>query len=55
MSLNGHSVAYSSVSLSGSVIAIYGAEKNDGKFTVEEFCMADLPPQTPRSTLTSDR
>lgn len=42
-------------SLSGSVIAIYGAERNDGKFTVEDFCMADLPPQRPRPVLSSDR
>ncbi|XP_075960554.1 DNA polymerase delta subunit 2 [Anarhichas minor] len=41
--------------VTGSVIAIYGAEKNDGKFTVEDFCMADLPPQTPRPALSSDR
>lgn len=42
-------------SFSGSVIAIYGAERNDGKFTVEDFCMADLPLQTPRPALNSDR
>ncbi|XP_016105034.1 DNA polymerase delta subunit 2-like [Sinocyclocheilus grahami] len=41
--------------VTGSVIAIMGAEKNDGKFTVEDFCMADLPPQTPRQPLGSDR
>lgn len=41
--------------VTGSVIAIYGAEKNDGKFTVEDYCTADLPPQTPRPTLDSDR
>ncbi|XP_059192803.1 DNA polymerase delta subunit 2 [Centropristis striata] len=41
--------------VTGSVIAIYGAEKNDGKFTVEDFCMADLPLQTPRPALSSDR
>lgn len=41
--------------LLGSVVAIYGAEKNDGKFTVEDFCMADLPLQTPRPALSSDR
>ncbi|XP_034548518.1 DNA polymerase delta subunit 2 [Notolabrus celidotus] len=41
--------------VTGSVIAIYGAERNDGKFTVEDFCMADLPPQTPRPVLSSDR
>uniref|UniRef100_A0A7N6A319 DNA polymerase delta subunit 2 n=2 Tax=Anabas testudineus TaxID=64144 RepID=A0A7N6A319_ANATE len=34
--------------VTGSVIAIYGAERNDGKFTVEDFCTADLPMQTPR-------
>lgn len=42
-------------SLAGSVIAIYGAERNDGKFTVEDFCMADLPLQTPRPALSSNR
>ncbi|XP_038558392.1 DNA polymerase delta subunit 2 [Micropterus salmoides] len=41
--------------VTGSVIAIYGAERNDGKFTVEEFCMADLPLQTTRPVLSSDR
>uniref|UniRef100_A0A1A7Z0K6 DNA polymerase delta subunit 2 n=1 Tax=Iconisemion striatum TaxID=60296 RepID=A0A1A7Z0K6_9TELE len=41
--------------VTGSVVAIYGAEKNDGKFTVEDFCMADLPPQTPKPSLNSDR
>uniref|UniRef100_A0A671QXG5 DNA polymerase delta subunit 2 n=1 Tax=Sinocyclocheilus anshuiensis TaxID=1608454 RepID=A0A671QXG5_9TELE len=41
--------------VTGSVIDIMGAEKNDGKFTVEDFCMADLPPQTPRQPLSSDR
>lgn len=41
--------------LTGSVIAITGVEKNDGKFTVEDFCLADLPPQTPREPLKSDR
>uniref|UniRef100_A0A667WAN6 DNA polymerase delta subunit 2 n=1 Tax=Myripristis murdjan TaxID=586833 RepID=A0A667WAN6_9TELE len=41
--------------VTGSVIAIYGAEKNDGKFTVEEFCTADLPLQTPRPSLSSDK
>ncbi|KAJ8286167.1 hypothetical protein GJAV_G00035270 [Gymnothorax javanicus] len=39
----------------GSVIAVFGVEKNDGKFTVESFCTADLPPQTPRQPLSSDR
>lgn len=39
----------------GCVVAIYGAETIDGKFTVEDFCTADLPPQTPRPTLNTDR
>lgn len=39
----------------GSVVAILGAEKNDGKFTVEDYCLADLPPQTPREPLNADR
>lgn len=39
----------------GSVIAILGIEQNDGKFTVEDFCVADLPPQTPREPLNTDR
>ncbi|KAM9811166.1 DNA polymerase delta subunit 2 [Neosynchiropus ocellatus] len=41
--------------VTGSVIAIYGAERNDGKFTVEDFCTADLPPQTTRPKLSADR
>ncbi|KAL7827170.1 hypothetical protein SRHO_G00328880 [Serrasalmus rhombeus] len=41
--------------VTGSVIAILGAEKNDGKFTVEDYCLADLPPQTPREPLNADR
>uniref|UniRef100_A0A8D3CHY6 DNA polymerase delta subunit 2 n=1 Tax=Scophthalmus maximus TaxID=52904 RepID=A0A8D3CHY6_SCOMX len=44
-----------SLSLLGSIIAIYGAERNDGKFTVEDFCTADLPLQTARPALSSDR
>lgn len=41
--------------VTGSVIAIYGAERNIGKFTVEDFCTADLPLQTNRPALGSDR
>ncbi|AWP06764.1 putative DNA polymerase delta subunit 2 [Scophthalmus maximus] len=41
--------------VTGSIIAIYGAERNDGKFTVEDFCTADLPLQTARPALSSDR
>lgn len=41
--------------VTGSVIAIYGAENNDGKFTVKDVCTADLPLQTPRPALSSDR
>uniref|UniRef100_A0A3B4VHC5 DNA polymerase delta subunit 2 n=1 Tax=Seriola dumerili TaxID=41447 RepID=A0A3B4VHC5_SERDU len=41
--------------VTGSIVAIYGAERNDGKFTVEDFCTADLPLQTARPALSSDR
>lgn len=41
--------------VTGSVIALYGAEKNDGKFTVDDYCTTDLPPQAPRPILSSDR
>ncbi|XP_062399355.1 DNA polymerase delta subunit 2 [Sardina pilchardus] len=41
--------------VTGSVIAILGAEKNDGKFTVEGFCTADLPAQTLRKVPEADR
>ncbi|KAM3867809.1 DNA polymerase delta subunit 2 [Diretmus argenteus] len=41
--------------VTGSVFAVYGAEKNDGKFTVEDYCTAGLPSQTPRPLLSSDR
>ncbi|XP_037114196.1 DNA polymerase delta subunit 2 [Syngnathus acus] len=41
--------------VTGSVIAVYGAERNDGKFTVEDFCTADLPAQTVRPALNADR
>ncbi|XP_023694246.1 DNA polymerase delta subunit 2 [Paramormyrops kingsleyae] len=41
--------------VTGSVIAVLGAENNDGIFTVEAFSMADLPQQHPRLPLTSDR
>lgn len=41
--------------VTGGVIAIYGAERNEGKFTVEDFCMADLPLQKARPSLSSDR
>ncbi|KAM9392647.1 DNA polymerase delta subunit 2 isoform 1-T2 [Pholidichthys leucotaenia] len=41
--------------VTGSIIAVYGAERTDGKFTVEDFCTANLPLQTPRAALDSDR
>lgn len=41
--------------VTGSVIAIYGTERNDGKFTVEDFCLAGFPSQTPRPALNCDR
>lgn len=39
----------------GCVVAIYGSETIDGKFTVEDFCTADLPAQTLRAALNTDR
>ncbi|TTQ23539.1 DNA polymerase delta subunit 2 [Bagarius yarrelli] len=39
----------------GSVVAVLGAEKHDGKFTVEDYCLADLPPQTSRQPVNADR
>ncbi|XP_041088314.1 DNA polymerase delta subunit 2-like [Polyodon spathula] len=41
--------------VTGSVIAVYGAEKNNGKFMVEEYCTAELPPQPPRRGPHADR
>ncbi|XP_061116266.1 DNA polymerase delta subunit 2 [Conger conger] len=41
--------------VTGTVITVFGAEKNDGKFTVVGFCVADLPPQAPRQPPSSDR
>ncbi|XP_077570813.1 DNA polymerase delta subunit 2 [Stigmatopora nigra] len=41
--------------VTGSVIAVFGAERNDGKFTVEDFCTADLPEQSKRPVLHSDK
>ncbi|XP_061672795.1 DNA polymerase delta subunit 2 [Syngnathoides biaculeatus] len=41
--------------VTGSVIAVYGAERSDGKFTVEDFCTADLPAQAVRPALDADR
>ncbi|XP_008334746.1 DNA polymerase delta subunit 2 [Cynoglossus semilaevis] len=41
--------------ITGSIVAVYGAERNDGKFTVEDFCTADLPAQPERPALDSDR
>ncbi|XP_006625387.1 DNA polymerase delta subunit 2 [Lepisosteus oculatus] len=41
--------------VTGSVVAVFGAEKNDGKFTVESYCTADLPCQPPRKDLDADQ
>ncbi|CAL8248665.1 unnamed protein product [Merluccius merluccius] len=43
------------ICVTGHVIVIYGAEKNVGKFTVEDYCTADLPVQKARPSLSSDR
>ena len=39
----------------GVVIVVYGHERDDGKFQVEDFCTADLPVQIPRTNLDQDR
>lgn len=33
--------------LAGTILAIYGSEKDNGKFLVEDHCFADLPRQLP--------
>uniref|UniRef100_S4RA10 DNA polymerase delta subunit 2 n=1 Tax=Petromyzon marinus TaxID=7757 RepID=S4RA10_PETMA len=36
------------------IVAVKGVEKEDGKFHVEDYCMADLPPQTSATLPTQD-
>lgn len=39
----------------GTVLAVLGSVRDDGKFMVEEHCFAELPPQKPTAPLDSDR
>ncbi|XP_075767181.1 DNA polymerase delta subunit 2 [Pelodiscus sinensis] len=41
--------------VTGTILAVYGCERDDGKFAVEDHCFADLPRQLPRSGPSSDR
>ncbi|XP_040201981.1 DNA polymerase delta subunit 2 [Rana temporaria] len=41
--------------VTGAVIAVLGSEDDAGKFAVEDFCMASLPPQSPLPELGEDR
>ncbi|XP_061412257.1 DNA polymerase delta subunit 2 [Lethenteron reissneri] len=40
--------------VTGVIVAVKGVEKEDGKFHVEDYCMADLPPQTSATLPTQD-
>lgn len=39
----------------GTVLAVFGSVKDDGKFQVEDHCFADLAPQNPVPPLDTDR
>lgn len=41
--------------VTGVIIAVYGTEKDSGKFFVEEYCFADLPPQPPLMSPDADK
>ncbi|XP_073478293.1 DNA polymerase delta subunit 2 [Aquarana catesbeiana] len=41
--------------VTGAVIAVLGSEDDAGKFAVEDFCLASLPPQSPLPELGEDR
>ncbi|XP_053574114.1 DNA polymerase delta subunit 2 [Bombina bombina] len=41
--------------VTGAVIAVLGSEEDAGKFVVEDFCLASLPPQSPLPALADDR
>ncbi|XP_018422960.1 PREDICTED: DNA polymerase delta subunit 2 [Nanorana parkeri] len=41
--------------VTGAVIAVLGSEGDAGKFMVEDFCLASLPPQSPLPELGEDR
>lgn len=41
--------------VTGTVLAVFGSVKDDGKFQVEDHCFADLAPQNPVPPLDTDR
>ncbi|XP_007524536.1 DNA polymerase delta subunit 2 isoform X1 [Erinaceus europaeus] len=41
--------------VTGTVLAVLGSVRDDGKFLVEDHCFAELAPQKPAPTLDSDR
>ncbi|XP_072029606.1 DNA polymerase delta subunit 2-like [Amphiura filiformis] len=42
-------------SITGVVIAVYGQERDDGKFEVDDYCLTYLPTQAPAAPLEEDR
>ncbi|KFO53526.1 DNA polymerase delta subunit 2, partial [Corvus brachyrhynchos] len=41
--------------VTGTILAVYGSEQDDGIFLVEDLCFADLPPPLPWTGPSSDR
>uniref|UniRef100_A0A8V8TN07 DNA polymerase delta subunit 2 n=1 Tax=Homo sapiens TaxID=9606 RepID=A0A8V8TN07_HUMAN len=41
--------------VTGTVLAVFGSVRDDGKFLVEDYCFADLAPQKPAPPLDTDR
>ncbi|NXS55570.1 DPOD2 polymerase, partial [Brachypteracias leptosomus] len=41
--------------VTGTILALYGSEQDDGKFLVEDHCFADLPPALPWRGPSSDQ
>ncbi|XP_058715268.1 DNA polymerase delta subunit 2 isoform X2 [Poecile atricapillus] len=41
--------------VTGTILAVYGSEQDDGRFLVEDHCFTDLPPPLPWNGPSSDR
>nr|XP_056715936.1 DNA polymerase delta subunit 2 [Euleptes europaea] len=41
--------------VTGTILAVYGSEREDGKFLVEDYCFADIPTQLPMMGPSTDR
>ncbi|XP_061449463.1 DNA polymerase delta subunit 2 [Rhineura floridana] len=41
--------------VTGTILAVYGSERDDGKFLVEDHCFADMPTQLPMMGPSTDR